>query len=65
MEEKEISALLVKLGNEDETKRLCFFKSILEYFHKSENPKFRELIYEEFNRLSKEIEKANENERQE
>ena len=55
MELNEITSILIKLNNEDESTKLEFLKSVLDYYHKSGTPQFRELIYKEFNRLSEEI----------
>lgn len=50
-----IADILVKLSDEDETKRLEIFKTILEFLLRNSDDKGREQIRIEFNRLSKEI----------
>lgn len=52
MESKEITELLVRLKNEDETKWLENLKSVLDYYRESNKEKYKELIYSEYNRLS-------------
>ena len=56
MEQKIILDLLCKLRESDETERLNNAKLILETLFKQSSSKERELLREEFNRLSKEIE---------
>lgn len=55
MESKEITELLVRLKNEDETKWLENLKSVLDYYRESNKEKYKELIYSEYNRLSDSI----------
>lgn len=53
METKEITALLEKLRNEDETELLNNIKTVLDYYYRTSDD--RELILEEFKRLVKRI----------
>lgn len=55
METTELTDLLVRLRNEDETKWLENLKFVLEFYRESKNEKYKELIYAEYNRLSQEI----------
>lgn len=58
METDGITNILVQLKKEDETKRFETLRMILDYYYQSSMVKYKELIYEEYNRLSKEIDKA-------
>ncbi|MCH5282514.1 MAG: hypothetical protein J1E59_02555 [Treponema sp.] len=60
---KDFVKALVKLYNEDETSWLNQSKEILEYFFKTSNQDVKEMIREEFNRLSKEIDENTEKEK--
>lgn len=55
METAELTDLLVRLKNEDETKWLETLKLILDFYRESKNEKYKELIYAEYNRLSEKI----------
>lgn len=46
---------LVKLHNEDETAWLETRKEIVDYFFKSSPESVRDMLYDEFNRLDKDI----------
>ena len=51
---------LVKLRNEDETAWLETLKKILEYYFSTSPQGVKDTLYEEFNRLSKQIEGSSE-----
>ena len=51
---------LVKLRNEDETAWLETLKKILEYYFSTSPQGVKDTLYEEFNRLSKQIAESNE-----
>lgn len=53
---------LVKLHNEDETNWLKTRKEIIDYFFKSSPESIRDMLYDEFNRLDKDIEESTERE---
>ena len=55
MEAKEITELLLRLKNEDETKWLENLKTVLDFYRESKNEKYKEIIYTEYNRLAKKI----------
>lgn len=55
MESAELTDLLVRLKNEDETKWLETLKLILDFYRESKNEQYKELIYAEYNRLSGKI----------
>ena len=55
-----IVAQLVKLRNEDETAWLKTGKEILEYYFAVSGQTVKDMLYEEFNRLDKEIAESNE-----
>lgn len=57
METNEITSALIKSSNEDDTKNLENVQTILDYYRKSDNPKIKELIYEEYNRFAKAVNK--------
>lgn len=57
METKELTNILKKLKDEDETKIFEKFKVILDFFYQESNEKYKDMIYEEYNRLSKDIDK--------
>lgn len=46
---------LMKLHNEDETAWLETRREIVEYFFKSSPQSVRDILYDEFNRLSKDV----------
>lgn len=54
---------LVKLHNEDETAWLEARKEIVEYFFKSSPQSVRDMLYDEFNRLSKDVDEQSEREK--
>ena len=51
---------LVKLRNEDETAWLKTGNEILEYYFAASGQTVKDMLYEEFNRLAKEIAESNE-----
>lgn len=53
MDNKDITSLLERLRNEDETELLNNIKTVLDYYYKSVENK--EIILKEFNRLVKKI----------
>ena len=55
MESKEITELLLRLKNDDETKWLENLKIVLDFYRNSKNEKYKEIIYAEYNRLAKNI----------
>lgn len=54
---------LVKLHNEDETAWLKTRKEILDYFFESSPQDVRDVLYDEFNRFNKEVDKSTEHEK--
>lgn len=58
MEQNELSKLLVKLRDSDETEKFENFQNVLKFCHDSANPKYRELLYEEANRLADRIDEV-------
>lgn len=55
---------LKKLHNEDESAWLRQSKEIVEYLFKSPSQRVRDMLYDEFNRLEKEIDERSEREKQ-
>ena len=55
-----IVELLIKLRNEDETAWLETLKKILEYYFSTSPQGVKDTLYEEFNRLGKQIEESSE-----
>ena len=47
MESKEITELLLRLKNDDETKWLENLKIVLDFYRNSKNEKYKEIIYAE------------------
>ena len=55
MESQEITELLLRLKKEDETKWLENLKKVLDCYRESKSEKYKEIIYNEYNRLAKNI----------
>lgn len=55
MEQDELSKLLIKLRDSDETRKFENLQKVLQFCHDSANPKYRELLYEEAIRLADRI----------
>ena len=55
MEANELTALLLRLKNDDETKWLENLKIVLDFYRESKSERYKEIIYSEYNRLAKGI----------